>query len=179
VTGEAHARSPLEDRADELAAIGARELPFLAQVSLRLEVREALGPHPVLPPTAPNTWTTIEGRELLWLGPDEWLVVDDPGREAEIVRWLDEAFAGLHRSVVGVSSNRIALELEGGDRLDLLAAGCGLDLHPRSWRDGRCAQTLVGRIPVLLQERAAATRVFVRPSLAGALADWLLAVADR
>jgi sarcosine oxidase, subunit gamma len=177
--GDTRARSPLADRADDLTAFGARELAFLAQASLRLEVREALGPHPVLPPTAPNTWTTMEGRELLWLGPDEWLVVGDPGSEAETVRWLDEAFTGLHRSVVDVSSNRIALELEDGDRLDLLAAGCGLDLHRRSWRHGRCAQTLVGRIPVLLQERAAATRVYVRPSFGGALVDWLLAVANR
>jgi sarcosine oxidase subunit gamma len=179
VTVDARARPPLGDRGRELASVEARELAFLAQVSLRLEVREALGPHPVLPPTAPNTWTTIDGRELLWLGPDEWLVVGDPGTEGEIVGWLDESFAGLHRSIVDVSSNRAALELGGADRLDLLAAGCGLDLHPRIWHEGRCAQTLVGRIPILLQERAASTRVFVRSSFAGALLDWLRAFADR
>jgi sarcosine oxidase subunit gamma len=173
------ARSPLVDRDADLAVVHARELAFLAQVSLRLEVREALGPHAILPPTAPNTWSAIDGRELLWLGPDEWLAVGDPGREAEIVRWLGEAFAGLHRSVVDVSSNRAVLELAGPERHDLLAAGCGLDLHPRGWREGTCAQTLLGRIPVLLQERAAATRVFVRSSYAGALLDWLLGVADR
>jgi sarcosine oxidase subunit gamma len=179
VTVDPRARSPLGDRGEDLAAVGGRAVAFLAQVSLRLEVREALGPHPVLPPTTPNTWTTIEARELLWLGPDEWLVVGDPGTEGEIARWLDGAFAGLRRSVVDVSANRAALELEGPRRLELLAAGCGLDLHPRSWGDGACAQTLVGRIPVLLQERAGATRVYVRPSLGGALIDWLLAVADR
>jgi sarcosine oxidase subunit gamma len=179
VTVDVRARSPLGDRGDELAAVSARELAFLAQVSLRLEVREALGPHPVLPPTVPNTWAAIEGRELLWLGPDEWLVVGDAGSEREIVRWLDEAFAGLRRSVVDVSANRVALELTGPNRLELLSAGCGLDLQPRSWGDGACAQTLIGRIPVLLQERAEATRVYVRPSFGGALLDWLLAIADR
>jgi sarcosine oxidase subunit gamma len=179
VTVDAPARSPLRDRGDDLATLRARELPFLAQVSLRLEVRDALGPHRVLPPTAPNTWTEIEGRELLWLGPDEWLAVGDPGSQVEILRWLDAAFAGLHRSVVDVSANRVAIELAGPDRLELLAAGCGLDLHPRSWGDGACAQTLVGRIPVLLQERVGATRVYVRPSFGGAVLDWLLAVAGR
>lgn len=178
MTVDARARPPLAERGADLARLGARELTLLAHVSLRLEIREALGPHPVLPPTAPNTWSAIDGRELLWLGPDEWLAVGDPGSEQEIVGWLDEVFAALHRSIVVVSSSRSAIELESPDRLELLAAGCGLDLHPRAWRDGMCAQTLLGRIPVLLQERAGATRVFVRPSYVGALVDWLLAVGE-
>jgi sarcosine oxidase subunit gamma len=37
-----------------------------------------------------------------------------------------------------------------------------------------CAQTLLARVPVILQERDLATRVFVRPSFAGYLVDWLL-----
>jgi sarcosine oxidase gamma subunit len=36
-----------------------------------------------------------------------------------------------------------------------------------------CAQTLLARIPVLLQERGDATRVFVRSSFAGYLVTWL------
>ena len=179
MTVDTRARSPLAGRGADLARVGGRELALLAQVSLRLEVREALGPHPVLPPTAPNTWSAIDGRELLWLGPDEWLAVGDPGSEREIARWLDEAFGALHRSIVVVSSNRATIELEGPDRLHLLTAGCGLDLHPRAWRNGTCAQTLLGRVPVLIQERSGATRLFVRPSLAGGLVDWLLAVGER
>lgn len=177
MTADAPARSPFDRRADELHRVGARELAFLAQVSLRLEVLEALGPHPVLPPTTPNTWATVDGRELLWLGPDEWLVVGSPGGAAGIADWLEDAFAGLHRSVVDVSANRAVLELEGGERLDRLASGCGLDLHPRAWRPGMCAQTLLAHVPVILQERDETTRVFVRPSFAGYLIDWLLAVA--
>jgi sarcosine oxidase subunit gamma len=79
--------------------------------------------------------------------------------------------------VVDVSAYRAVVELAGEDRFDLLAQGCGLDLHPRSWRDGRCAQTLLGRVPVLLQERDDATRVFVRTSFANHLAGWLLRAA--
>jgi sarcosine oxidase subunit gamma len=179
VTADPRARSPVAGRDAELAPVGAREVAFLAQVSLRLEVREALGPHPVVPPTAPNTWASIDGRELLWLGPDEWLVVGEPGTERGIVRWLDEAFESLHRSVVDVSANRVAIDLGGLGRLDLLARGCGLDLHPRTWREGMCAQTLLARVPVLLQERQSATRVFFRPSFAGYLVDWMLAVGER
>lgn len=168
-------RSPLAERAADLARVGAREVPFLAQVSLRLETREALGPHPVVPPTVPNTWAELDGRELLWLGPDEWLVLGPTGSTPDVLGWLEGTFGGLHRSVVDVSANRAVLELATPDRSDRLAAGCGLDLHPRSWGAGRCAQTLLAHVPVLLQERTDATRVFVRPSFAGHVVDWLVA----
>jgi sarcosine oxidase gamma subunit len=36
-----------------------------------------------------------------------------------------------------------------------------------------CAQTLLARVPVLLQERERATRLFVRASFAGHLLSWL------
>jgi sarcosine oxidase subunit gamma len=181
VTADALARSPLAGREDDLAVVGAAEVPFLAQVAVRIDVRGALGPHPLAgepggPPTAPNTWSAVGDREWLWLGPDEWLVLGPAGSAAGIVDELEERLAGRHHSVVDVSANRAALELSEADRLELLAQGCGLDLHPRSWTPGRCAQTLLAGVPVLLQERDRATRIFVRPSFAGWLVDWLLAV---
>ncbi|MGZ8626422.1 MAG: sarcosine oxidase subunit gamma family protein, partial [Actinomycetota bacterium] len=96
----------------------------------------------------------------------------------EIAAWLDGALADRHRSIADVSSNRTAIELGGERRRELLEQGCGLDLHPRAWGLGMCAQTLLARIPVLLQEREEATRVFVRPSFGASLADWLIAVGE-
>jgi sarcosine oxidase subunit gamma len=170
VTVEDRRRSPLHGREDDLRRLGARELAFVGQISLRLaDPAEAL----VLP-TTPNTWTAASGRELLWLGPDEWLVVGE-GDAGDIASWLRVAMPDGRRSIVDVSANRAVIELDGSSRLELLARGCGLDLNPRSWRAGRCAQTQLAHVPVLLQEREAATRVFVRPSFAGWLVDWALA----
>ena len=174
MTADPAARSPLAGRAGELAAVGAAEVAFPAQVSLRLDPAEAARLPFALPP-APNTWSRGDGRETLWLGPDEWLVVAEPGSARVLVEELERALDGLHRSVVDVSANRAVLELAGADRFELLTQGCRLDLHPRAWRDGSCAQTLLGRVPVLLQERDHATRIFVRASLAAHLADWLVA----
>ena len=168
----AFVRSLLADRAEDLAAVGAVEVGFLAQVDLRAEAALAARIPIALPP-APNTWRLSGGREALWLGPDEWLVVAEPGSAPAIMEELERALDGLHHSVVDVSANRAVVELAGDSRIDLLAEGCGLDLHPRSWREGRCAQTLLARVPVLLQERSHATRVFVRPSFADHLVDWL------
>jgi sarcosine oxidase, subunit gamma len=167
----AHARSPLAGRAAGLAAVGAAEVAFLAQVDLRAD--PALASRlPFALPLEPNTWTASDGREALWLGPDEWLVVGRPGAAPGIAAELGGALDGEHHTVVDVSANRTVVELTGDARADLLAQGCGLDLHPRAWRPGSCAQTLLARVPVLLQERDHATRVFVRASFALHLADW-------
>ena len=104
---------------------------------------------------------------MLWLGPDEWLVVGLPGTAATIVGELEAALEGVHHAVVDVSENRAVLELRGADRFELLASGCSLDLDPRGgWIPGVCAQTMFARAQVILQELAGATRVFVRPSFA-------------
>jgi sarcosine oxidase subunit gamma len=166
------ARSPLADRGGALTAIGAAEVALLAQVDLRVDPALA-GRVPFGLPLTANRWSRAGGREALWLGPDEWLVVGAPGSAPAMVAELEGAIQGVHRSVVDVSAHRAVVELAGDTRFDLLTQGCGLDLHPRSWRDGMCAQTLLARVPVLIQERGQATRVFVRSSLAGYLVDWL------
>lgn len=169
------ARSPLEGRDGDLERFGAQEVPFLAQIDLRI-ARSDADPLPPFLPLEPNTWVGWGGRDVLWLGPDGWLVLDGTGTSEPggLVAELTTLLSGTHHSVLDVSSNRTVLELSGGDRHDLLAQGCGLDLHPRSWREGMCAQTLVARVPVILQERSGATRVFVRPSYANWLLDWML-----
>ena len=122
--------------------------------------------------TEPNTTTTWAGRDVLWLGPDEWLVVGEPRTEGSTQRDLEDAMAGDHHSVVDVSANRIVFDLTDG--LDLLSGGCGLDLDPRRWRSGMCAQTLFGGAQVILHQLdERTTRVFVRPSFAGYFVDRL------
>jgi sarcosine oxidase subunit gamma len=142
----------------------------LAQVDVRAES----GRLP-FPPPAANTATAWKGRNVLWLGPDEWLVVAEPDEAVTIGRELEEALAGRHHSVLDVSANRIVFELV--DALGALSSGCGLDLHPSRWTQGMCAQTLFGGAQVILHQRdERTTRVFVRPSFAGYLVDRLLAV---
>ena len=125
----------------------------------------------LLPFAAPveNAVSAWNDRDVLWLGPDEWLVVAEP-KAATIVRELEDALSGHHRSILDVSANRIVFELIDG--LEALPSGCGLDLHPTRWRPGMCAQTLFGQAQVILHQRdARTTRVFVRPSFAAYLID--------
>jgi len=169
------ARSQLAERSGHLERLGARELVFLAQVDVRADPSTAarLGF-----PAQPNTVASGPDRDILWLGPDEWLVVG-LGRTAEsLVAELETSLGGVHHSVVDVSANRTGIELAGPSRHELLSTACPIDLHPRSWTDGRCAQTVFGAAQILLQEREGTTRVFVRPSFADYIVDLLLAASE-
>jgi sarcosine oxidase, subunit gamma len=161
-----------------LAALGGAAVGLASQVSLRVDPDSARAAGLPLPRT-PNTWTGNGPREALWLGPDEWLVVSDVDPAEEVVAGLQRSLAGRHHSALDVSANRVVIELRGPRRLELLEAGCGLDLHPRSWREGMCAQTLLANLVVLLQERHDATRIFLRPSFAHHLVAWLERAAVR
>jgi sarcosine oxidase subunit gamma len=116
------------------------------------EIERALG----IRPPAPNTVAAGDGFRVLWLGPDEFLVVGAA------------ALAGLR--VVDVSHNREIIHVA---RRDVLAKGCGLDLDPRAFPPGRCAQTLLARTQVILEAADEHMLVYVRPSYADYLEAWL------
>jgi sarcosine oxidase subunit gamma len=142
----------------------------LAQIDVR--ATPDLVPFAAPPENAVTDW---DGRDVLWLGPDEWLVVADADAAPRITSELETVLAGHHRSILDVSANRIVFELVDG--LGALSSGCGLDLHPSRWRPGMCAQTLFGQAQVILHQRdERTTRVFVRPSFAGYLTQLLASV---
>ncbi|HEX3298498.1 MAG TPA: sarcosine oxidase subunit gamma family protein [Actinomycetota bacterium] len=166
-------RSPLAHRAAALATIDAVEIPLLTQVDVRCSEADAVR---LGFPIEPNTVTGDMTRGALWLGPDEWLVVAPPGDPGVIVEGLEALLVDTHHAVVDVSGNRALIELRGPNRLALLASACSLDLDPAGgWAPGVCAQTLLARAQVILQELPDATRVFVRPSFADYVVDRLVA----
>lgn len=177
---------PLEQLADAIERAGVdgrrgvrlRELPIAAQVNLRADasnarLADALG-FPL--PTEPNTVAGDGRRAALWLGPDEWLVVAPGGTERALERALRSAITGAHGSVVDVSANRTLLELEGPMAREVLTKGCSLDLHPRRFDAGRCAQTALARAQVILWQVTDGPRyrILVRCSFAPYLAEWLV-----
>jgi sarcosine oxidase subunit gamma len=171
-------RSPLEGF--EFPA-GLREVPFLAQINVRADPASvgatqrfttALG---FALPLEPNTVAGDAEQLALWLGPDEWLVVGPPDTEAALETRCRTALGSDVGSVVDVSANRTTLELSGPAARAVLETGCAIDLHPRAFGPGRCAQTLVARINVILHQTTSEPRyrLLVRPSFAAYLASWL------
>jgi sarcosine oxidase, subunit gamma len=125
----------------------------LTQVNLRVDpadsgpVGQALG---VRLPTVPNTFTSAGARWALWLGPDEWLLVEPPVAVVFAEAKVRAALGGRPGSVVDVSAQRADVIVDGPDARDLLAHVCALDLHPDVFPVGRCAQTLVAQVQVIL-----------------------------
>jgi len=180
-------QSPLARLADRLAAAGdaperirLTEVPFLTQLTLRAipgspAADAAAGPLGTPLPDAPNTTSAAGDVEVLWMGPDEWLVVAPAGRD-DLRDTLEQALGAEDATVVDVSAQRTVIEVAGADARDVLLKGCALDLHPRVLGAGRCAQTLLARAQVVLVARTdePAYRLFVRASFAEYLAEWLL-----
>ncbi len=131
-------------------------------------------------PVEPNTWTHTADGQIIWLGPDEWLVTSadlHPDEFEGELAWVASAYDG---AAVDVSAQRTSLRLHGPLVRELLSFGCSLDLRPSAFPAGCCAQTTVGQAGVLILALGDDDfRLFVRPSFAGYLTDWLLDAATE
>jgi len=96
-----------------------------------------------------NKATEAGGRTLAWLGPKEWLALCPADQEAAAA----EALRAARVSHVSVGHGRALISLSGSRSLDLLRKGTSLDVHPRSFAPGDCAQTRLARLAVLLIPR--------------------------
>jgi sarcosine oxidase, subunit gamma len=187
-------RSPLADAVNRLAqvtratggAIAITEVPFLTQINLRLDpaspVADAAGKELGLAlPTEAGSSARSGDVSVLWLGPDEWLVVGPPGGSEHMTTRLRSAAGTEPVSVVDVSAQRTTLSLSGPGARDLLALGCAVDVHARAFGVGDCTQTMLAHAPVVLLRREPgegaaepAFWVLVRASFAAHLVDWLV-----
>jgi sarcosine oxidase subunit gamma len=102
------------------------------------------------PPTKPNTVACGNGYDVLWLGPDEWLVRSQQQQAAMAESKLVQALAGQFASAVDIGSGYTLLEVSGEKVRDVLARGCPLDLHPRVFTPGQCAQSHYFKASIVL-----------------------------
>ena len=137
-------------------------------------------------PTTPSTWVPWGDGRAIWLGPDEWLVTN-ASRDPEDLEAELRAAVGLdggrgNGAVVDVSAQRTTLRLCGEHVRDVLATGCAIDLHPRSFPAGSAAQTtlgLAGVVLLALDDTGTHFQLLVRSSFARYLATWLLDAASE
>ncbi|MEM8744812.1 MAG: sarcosine oxidase subunit gamma family protein [Pseudomonadota bacterium] len=128
-------------------------------------------------PTEACTVSTVGEVSILWLGPDEWLVVAPDARELALLDALQKTLAKQHAAVIDLSANRTVIELSGPSARAVLEKGCLHDLHPRAFPVGRVVGTIMARTQVFLEKTAEGPdvfRLYVRCSFARHLADWLL-----
>jgi sarcosine oxidase subunit gamma len=168
-------RSPAE------AGVSLGERAFQGHVNLRGDPADAAfldavqGVLGVGLPTQPNTVAEGDGVASLWLGPDEWLLITPPSMEARLADGLRDALGDTFAAVTDVSGGQTVITIQGPHARDVLAKGCSLDLHPRVFSPGLCAQTLVAGVGAIIRQidEKPSYDLIVRRSLAEYLAHWL------
>lgn len=144
------------DAADADIVMGER--PHRLQINLRGPAGEpqfTLALHSVTGlslPTEANSFSTAGELACLWLGPDEWLILGPGGGELELTSRLRAALVALHAAVTDVSEQRTTILVAGPRARDLLAKGTSIDLHPRKFGPGRCAQTGFAGANIILRQ---------------------------
>ncbi|MGB9035529.1 MAG: sarcosine oxidase subunit gamma family protein [Paeniglutamicibacter sp.] len=159
--------------------VGLREIAFTTQIGLRAEPGSAA--HAALsaaagvqlPSAVGQVSGSADGTAVLWLGPDDFLVVAPEG--SELLGPLVDALGDEPGQVVDLSANRTVIEVSGPSARAVLEKGCPADLHPRAFAAGTAITTVLGPVPVLLWKTEAETfRVLPRASFADYTARWLL-----
>ena len=125
-------------------------------------------------PVEPNTMSTGQYK-VCWLGPDEWLVGTPVDTAAALAGRLEQSLSSMHASVNDISGGQVALMLHGAKCRELLARGCTLDLHPREFQAGDCAQSGLARATALiaLLDDGPTFMIVVRRSFSDYLCRWL------
>lgn len=160
-------------------AVSLREVAFLTMVGLRTVPGTAAAERleGVLGTTLPKrcgSVSTSDGVSVLWLSPDEFLVITDQPTATLAVE-LAEALGAGPGAVLDLSANRTTFALAGPSARAVLEKGCPLDLHPRSFAVGTAYLTLIGAVPVLLWKIADDTyQILPRSTYADFLGRWLI-----
>jgi sarcosine oxidase subunit gamma len=155
-----------------------REAGFPAQVSLRVRPGSAEADRVAAAVGAglpePCRLTEAAGRRVLWLGPDEFLVVGEERTQAAIVDLLTAAIGDGSGAVVDLSANRELLVLAGGEARAVLGTCVAFDVRERSLPVGASIQTMLQKAQILLTRPSAdELHLFVRPSFAAYVKAWL------
>lgn len=112
---------------------------------------------------------------VLWLSPDDYLVISQSVAGSTLVSYLRAGVSEGGAAVVDLSANRTTLRLEGPSARAVLEKGCPLDLHPRAFVTGTAIATNIGRVPVLLWKvDTDSYRILPRASYADYLGRWLI-----
>jgi len=127
-------------------------------------VRQATGAQV---PARANTVAQGDGCDVLWLGPDEWLVRSKQPQAAQVEKKLAAALAGQYASAVDVGSGYTVLRVQGTHVREVISRGCPLDLHPKTLAPGQCAQSHYFKASIVLIPVAGdAFEIVVRRSFA-------------
>ena len=101
-------------------------------------------------PQKPKTSAAKAGRTALWLGPDEWMIIDEAGGDP----LADCASVKALHSAAGISHRNVAFSVAGPGAEATVNAGCPQDLSLAAFPVGACSRTVLGKIEIVLLRTA-------------------------
>ena len=146
-----------EDAIKEYSGITFRELPFVTKINIRgnpndknfMSANEKII-NSILP-TKVNTYTNNGKIKILWLGPNEWLIVDENENfNSKLISQLDNINNQEEPSVTDVSENRTIIRIAGKNINTLLGKFIVLDLDKNLENESSVVQTLFVKVPIIL-----------------------------
>ena len=132
-------------------------------------------------PASPNSFYDHTKVRVIWLGPDEWLILTDAAELDTLKDDLTRALIKSHSALVDVSDNSTIIEIKGRYSREILMKGCSLDIHPSVFQTGCSAQIDLGLANIILLKTADEPiyQIIVRASFASYLWDWLVDAANE
>ena len=175
--------SPLAHLAPEAEAqpvagplIGIEETGLRGQITLRgdlgsIEIQNAV--QQVMGADVPLPLTHTDGR-VVWMSPDELLLLVQHDQAAAHVTALNQALTGVHHMALDVSEARAILRLTGARVGEVLAKGAPCDCSDRGFPVGTARRTHLGGLAVGIWRLDAETwEVMCFRSYAHHLMAWL------
>ncbi|UXN62601.1 sarcosine oxidase subunit gamma [Phyllobacterium zundukense] len=146
---QATRRHPLQASQLDVVSVSVTLADNATRISLRAKADAVPALSKVLGltlPMKPKTSASNGGRAALWLGPDEWLIIDDA--DSGVV--ADLAKVKVLHSVVDVSHRNVGIIVAGRGAAAAVNGGCPQDLSLKAFPVGAASRTVLGKIEIVL-----------------------------
>jgi|TARA_B100000586_G_C19916391_1_gene345370 sarcosine oxidase subunit gamma len=137
-----------------------------------------------LPKRAGDT-SAKEKITLLWLGPNEWILVSnfEIAKETNIYELEQVLFDGISKpnlgAVTNVTDHFTIFSLSGTNIFKILCKGCPYDFESKNFSDNKAVRTIINHIDVTIHRKNKNNiDLYVRRSFANYLWNWLKDSAD-
>jgi sarcosine oxidase, subunit gamma len=179
-----HALAAPTPASDAIARCGvlAWEMPLFGYISLRGNAGDPAFMNAtarvlaMAVPTEPCTFTQSDTQELLWLSPDEWMIVCPRAKLDIQVRDLGQALAGTRHQVIDNSGGYTQVRLHGPNAIDVLRHASVYDFSALG--PGRVIGTTFGKSSVYVYRADDGFCLLLRRSFADYLWRFLTRAAE-
>jgi sarcosine oxidase subunit gamma len=131
-------------------------------------------------PKAPRTSNSFGDVKVLWLSPDQWLILCARDKAPALTAELQAALAGIHSLAVDVSDMRTIIRLEGEGCREVMMKSTSLDFTDEDFAPGYVRRVRFAEIAALFNiVEANVIDVYVFRSYANYAWDFLLKAARK